>query len=259
MNLATMTHTNLDGQSRGALRDSGRVSALTEQLPFLALDQYPEEFRRVRQRGIPVLDRELRFDGSPNFNHAAYIGISKQYARDALVVGAAKPSVYLKSVVRNLLSFVARSSTDYRFVTKNLARIERWNAVYSAFVYGQFGAVPRIWASTNSPANEPELLKYLSLTEVVARKAGESCLFLACGILLLPLLGLRLAYRSQDSQHKTFIYPIVATIVYVMATTALLNSGESHRMRFEVEPLLTILLGITLAQALRVWRSKKTA
>lgn len=104
MNLATMTHTNLDQAARQELERSGCASSLTLTDPFQSLATYPAGFRSQNATGVPALDRETRFDGSPNFNHRDFIGLSRQYGRDAAAF--AYPTHYLKSVLRNFVSFV---------------------------------------------------------------------------------------------------------------------------------------------------------
>ncbi len=254
MNLATMTHTNLDQQARGELVRTGRASALTLTDPFLPLRSYPVSFRSENATGVPALDQENRFDGSPNFNHRDFIGLSRQYGRDAVAGAIAYPAHYLKSVLRNLASFVFRSSSDYRLIDDNMDHMRRWDAIYSVFVYGQFGAITKVFASNDSPSGN-EVLKHLSLQRVILQKGSESCLLLAVMVIGLPLYCLHKLRRPTGSRESLVFIFIGLTLAYVVAATLLANFGEAQRMRFEIEPLFVVLLGL----AFRDWQWRRLA
>jgi hypothetical protein len=63
-------------------------------------------------------------------------------------------------------------------------------------------------------------------------------------LLLFPALvgfGVYRVFRGETSQRPVFTY-IVVTILWVTLTSNLVEIGENDRMRWEVEPLLTVLL-----------------
>jgi hypothetical protein len=249
MNLATMTHTNLDQAARQELERSGRASSLTLTDPFQPLASYPEAFRSQIATGVPVLDLALRFDGSPNFNHRDFIRLSRQYGRDAAAVAIAYPTHYLRSVLRNVASFVFRSSSDYRLIDDNMDQMRRWEAIHSVFVYGQLGAITKVFASNDSPP-ENGVLKHLSLQRVILQKGSETCLLLAALVIGLPVYCLR-KIRRPTGDHEPLVFIFIGlTLAYVVAATLLANFGEAQRMRFEIEPLFVLLLGL----ALRDWQ-----
>lgn len=255
MNIATMTYTNLGDSTRRAVVEKGIASPLAAVGPFLPLDVYPSQFRSAQPTGIPALDRRTRFDGSPNFNNQNYLSISTQYGRDARALASYRPAEYVKSVVRNLVSFFFRSSTDYLHVSRNVTRIRRWDALYSVVIYGQFGSLPRLWSS-DQPVDGSDTLRQLPLGVVIARKAKESCLFLALMVLLLPGYAISRALKGRAPSDVVFASFVALTVVYVAAASNLGNFGETHRMRFEVEPLLMILLGLLIVD-LRRWRQAR--
>jgi hypothetical protein len=243
MNLATMTHTNLPDDTRQALRQAGEVSDLVAVDPFQKLSNYPAAFHSSALSGVPVLDRETRFDGSPNFNHRDFIGLSKQYGQDAAAVAKAQPAHYAKSVMRNVVTFLFRSAADYPLITGNVERMKRWDIAYSVLALGQFGAVAQMFSAPPAAA-DGELLKHLSLQEAVLRKAGEACLLLAAMLLLLAVFCVRQAWSPSRADEQLLFLFVGLTLGYVFSVTMLANLGEAQRMRFEVEPLLVVLLGV---------------
>ena len=64
-------------------------------------------------------------------------------------------------------------------------------------------------------------------------------------LLIFPALvgfGLYRVFRGEASERPVFAYA-VTTILWVTLTSNLIEIGENDRMRWEVEPLLTVLLG----------------
>ena len=63
-------------------------------------------------------------------------------------------------------------------------------------------------------------------------------------LLLFPALvgfGVYRVFRGEALQRPVFVYTVV-TILWVTLTSNLIEIGENDRMRWEVEPLLTVLL-----------------
>src|SRR5690606_37409356 len=115
-NLATMTHTNLDESARREAYQAEHISPLVADDPFRALSEYPPALTDKHDTGIAALDQETRFDGSPNFNHGAYIPISRQFGQDAFKVFQSYPEHYVKAVLRNAATYLFRSASDYRLI-----------------------------------------------------------------------------------------------------------------------------------------------
>ncbi|MGD0837715.1 MAG: hypothetical protein ABSB49_13815 [Polyangia bacterium] len=241
MNLATMTHTQLDKAARLQLLALGAVSDLTLRAPFEDLADYGEQWGRPAATGVVALDAPKRFDSSPNFNHIDYIAISRQFSRDALAVIRSSPVVYLQSVARNMLNFFFRASTDYHMLEGNRGRIKRWDQICAFLFYGEIGV---FW---HSDSDDGHPLKHLGLREVVTKKISDTCFFVPLITLLVPVCALRKALKSNSTKVRAMVGFAIFTLVYVMITADLMNLGETHRMRFELEPLLFALAGLALA------------
>lgn len=126
-----------------------------------------------------------------------------------------------------------------------MGQMRRWEAIHSVFAYGQLGAIQKVFASNDNPP-ENEVLKHLSLERAILQKGGESCLLLAAMVIGLPLYCLRKIRRPTEDRERLMLIFIGLTLAYVVAATLLANFGEAQRMRFEVEPLFIVLLGLAL-------------
>ncbi|MCU0862198.1 MAG: hypothetical protein MUC36_00275 [Planctomycetes bacterium] len=255
MNFATMTHTNLDASVRDDLRDGGSASPLVMHDPFRPLSLYPQPAAAPSPSGVAALDQVSRFDGSPNFNHRDYIALSRQFGMDAFAVLRARPGHYAKAVLRNAATFLFRSASDYRLIDPNMDRMRRWEAIHSLIAYGQFGGIARAFSGA-PPVVEGELLKHLSLGAAVWKKASEACLLLAA--LVVGMTGYafwQACFRRRRAEWPWFAFAAV-TLGYVIAVTLLANFGEAQRMRFEVEPLFVVLVGMFLRDV-SAWRQRR--
>jgi hypothetical protein len=246
MNLATMTHTNLDTNVRAELRRSGKVSDLILTDPFVALSNYPADFRSHVPSNVAALDQEVRFDNSPNFNHRDFLPISRQYGADAVEVIRQQPMHYAKAVLRNVVTWLFRSSADYPLIAGNVQKMRDWDAIYSFLVLGQPGSLNRIFSERSVGDDGAEPLKHLSLEAAVARKAGEACLLLAAMLVTLAAFCARRMWSPKSEQERCLYWVAGLTLLYITTVTIFANFGEAQRMRFEIEPLLTILLGLLL-------------
>jgi hypothetical protein len=248
MNLATMTHTNLDESARRGIFEADHISPLVADDPFRALSDYPLAMTDKGKTGIAALDQETRFDGSPNFNHGAYIPISRQFGKDAFKVFQAYPEHYVKAVLRNAATYLFRSAADYRLIDPNMNHMRRWEAIHAVVAYGQFGGISRAFSSA-SPQVDGEILKHLTLGEVIRKKAAEACWLIGLMVVGLTIYSLWQTLRHPRRPEWPLFAFAASTLVYVMAVTLLANFGEAQRMRFEVEPLYVILLGLFLRDA----------
>lgn len=228
--------------ARGRISELYRV-ARDAQTSFTFLDAYPERFIAGEPTGIPVLDSTEKTGvnpgyskPSPNFNHHAYLGISRQYLRDALAVLAAHPLGYLHGVARNLAISSRPSESFFSPAwSPNAARLGAYTRVYAGLLKGTL----------------PERAAAAERRSLLDRLRGKALLV----VVLLPLVwirALKLAVRSdRDQVFRGAVLFLAFNIAYVMLMANTLNPGESHRMFFLVEPLVVILLGLVSADLAR--------
>jgi hypothetical protein len=82
-------------------------------------------------------------------------------------------------------------------------------------------------------------------------------------LLIFPLLVAFGCYRALsggrsavDRWKPVFAY-ITVTVVWVTLTTNLIEIGENDRMRWEIEPLLAILLGCAVTAMIQKTKGRK--
>jgi hypothetical protein len=144
-------------------------------------------------------------------------------------------------------------------VTANVSHIQKWDALYSTLVYGRIAAVNQLWGSSApGTAVAPSSLKHMSLSDVIALKGREACLLVAIIIVVLPCVAMVRIVRSKAAQERVILGFFLVTFGYVFLTTNLVNFGEAHRMRFEIEPLIVVTLGWFGSDLWRHWHSRRT-
>ena len=135
MNLAHMTTERLDEATREAWIQAGLVSPVVRLHFFSPLAEFPAELRAAPPGtpAHPALVAESKADGSPNFNHAAYLAISRAYQRAAAVVVRRRPDLYLDRVRRALRTWL-RPPTDYILVVPEREALGDWDRWHSRYV-----------------------------------------------------------------------------------------------------------------------------
>ncbi len=215
MSLTRLTTAVMDPPERGAWVDEGRLSRVALVPPFSPIAVYESAGVPVPDCGIPVLGWRLRSTGAPNFNHAAYLQISRMSLDDAKVVIRSRPGLYLGSV--------ARSSGRFFWSPVNYPPF-RNNLVATASTY-------RLFEST---VNLPPVAAIL-------------------GFLAVAYGGIRgwRWLRGSGSGDDAFFAFSVFTITWVFCVSSLLELGENFRFRFAVEPLVVVILGAMVADLMR--------
>jgi hypothetical protein len=241
MNLFSVAAARLPEGEVRALHDAGALSdlavlAIEEGSPFVAIDRYPERFRRGPVTGVAALDaltknayHPVTHQRVPNFNHVSIPAISRQFLVDSLRLIGLHPGSYVRSVVDNLATFASPSDSFMSpSWSANATQLSTYGSVYNALFRG---TVPR----------------YSWDTSLASRLRGKSLLF----VLVIPaalVLGSRLAWRRRSSDPAfvaVFAFSAL-TMSYVAVVSNTLNLGESQRMFFLVEPLIFLVLGLCL-------------
>lgn len=142
MNLAQIALKQAPIEVRAALVREGRVSRLVLADAFRPLSTYPPEYQFLRGPDVPVLRREWKEGGTPNFNHVAYVQVSRGFAKDALTLVREHPGHYLLTAWRGLRLFLAPTS-DYPFLSANRQHLldELW--LSNRYLGGMYGARSR--------------------------------------------------------------------------------------------------------------------
>ena len=219
---------NLQPKEIGALVDAGKVPEVWLKRPFAK----PPRFRSLGyfapyEAGDPgchpAICAPYKSDGRVNYNHRDYALISREFLRGDLAVMRAYPDRYLQRVAMAFWYFL-QPGPRLIFGAYNLKRLEqvcaRWNG--ALFLSGFLGA----------PAED-----------------SFNLIFIAYPALL--LYGTTKAWFTRGPARAVFAY-VALTLTWFILVTNLIEIGENDRMRFEIDPLMLVLLGCMLASLERV-------
>jgi hypothetical protein len=178
-----------------------------------------------------AVDAPFKSNGEPNFNHRDYADISRQMLRGDLYLIRSYPARYLQRTVTAFLLYIQPGPNSVHFlVDYDFSALHKWRDTLTRVVFlgGRHVRPVRMLAP---PPN----------------------LWLI-GFPALLIFGTFRVFRrgAEDSRDLRPIYAyLLVTVLWVTLTTNLIEIGENDRMRWEVEPLLTILLGCATATVLR--------
>jgi len=237
MNFADITTLQVPRPEREALVREGALSPFALIPTFRPLRDYRGILPEAKPTGIPVLDRETKPSGAPNFNHSAYIAVSRAYFRDALAVVRRRPSAYARGVRDAYLRYFI-PATDHDWLAGNREKMAALDRIYSVVVCGRFG-------SGRWPAS-PEAAQEMGL----GQKFLNTGLFLLVGCPVLFLYGLIAARRAfarpeERARALTLLF-LCLTIAYVTVAGNALEVGENFRNRFTLAPFYLVLLGLLI-------------
>jgi hypothetical protein len=207
---------------------SGAVSPLVLRKPLDTLDQYPDVEFGIPPSDAPVLT-QAKVKGIDNFHHFGYIAISDQNLRDAKVLIARRPRLWLRSFVQAGWTYFKSPSVDGCFGYHNrgciagyVEFIDRWillrtyvgsKAFYPVLALGVVaamvsGALLAIWGGCPpfSLSREQRLL----------------VVFVLGNILLLGFVALAFDPR-ETYRHRTYTDPL-SLALFVTVVTGLLGS-----------------------------------
>jgi hypothetical protein len=245
MNFAGLTVRAMPLRVRQSLVAEGKLTPLALITRMSPLEDYPPSYTQVRGfEHVPALRQVHKSTGANNYNHLAYLGISKLYLKDSLYVVRHQPKYLLVGWLNAWLSYF-RSGTDLSLVRGNLSRIVPLNILYDYACYGKvpyyrlhLTAIPIYYA----PYAEPRLY-----------------LFLLLGLPLLLAFGLRAAWRPEryrlalSAPQRTLVLYLCLNIIFVAMVGNTFEVGENQRFRFATDPLYVTLFALWVEQ----WRRRR--
>jgi hypothetical protein len=240
MNLANGVFELWPLDERVQLADAGAVSPLVQVPPFSTLDQYAEWFDASAPQAPPALREPLKATGIPNFNHVAYVAISRQYGRDAAALIERDPGRYAAMVGRAWQRFWTQPSR-YPFVERNRRRIAGWDRLYAALQ-----GVPRAFrpgpdgAPLETSRTPPGWIAWLWLAACAAAIAWT-------GRAVWRARGAWAREASADARARAALLAFqLFQVLFVPLASNAVELGENHRFRVAIEPLLLALVATCL-------------
>jgi hypothetical protein len=224
MNLAHMTTERLDEATREEWIHAGRVSPVVRVHSFSPLAEFPAELRAAPPGtpAHPALVAESKTDGSPNFNHAAYLAISRAYQSAAAVVVRRRPDLYLDRVRRAIITWL-RPPTDYILVVPEREALGGWDRWHSRLL---------LWSAGDR------------------RRAGPTLVLLPATALFFAALLL----RPRAERRRLWLltaFPLLS-IAWNLVVGNLADVEENNRFRVEVEGLIVVLGCFGLIETVRL-------
>jgi hypothetical protein len=247
MNLWQMTGVNLTLEEKESLLAEGKPSEVSLSMPFSAVAEYPRAYADAsRFADVDALARPYKSTGPNNYNHLAYLGVSRAYLDDSLYVLGRFPRAYGKGVLRSWFIYF-RSSSDYvsgvPFLDEagNLGRVSFVNDLFDRLLFGKV---------TFEPVTK--IVSGLFLLESVE----PFYLYLWICLPLLLYYGFRAALGKKTlgagaparARRLTALY-VCFTILYVALVANSFSWAETNRMRFPTDPLYVVLLGLFIQYA----------
>lgn len=219
LNLSRITVHQLDNKEKIELINKGYLTDLSAFAPFTHFEDLDTLVIKyfTSQTGIEVLDQTVKQNGRTNYNNYGYLIISQKMLKDDLYVMKNYPKVYLSGIINSFVKYFD-SPTKYKLLTLNAFRIESYNKLFDAFIYG---------SSRNTQ------IGYTSFVVIIIILFGAIYLF------FMPV---------QDRVVKTFIGFVLFNILYVMFVGNLLEYGENNRFRYYTELFYVLLLGLLISE-----------
>ncbi len=208
------------------LRGQGNLPPVWHRRPF----REPDELRHLgyfapENAVHPSLDEPYKTNGQPNFNHRDYAAISREMQRADVFLILHYPGRYLQRCVTAFLLYIQPGPNAVDFlVDYDFSRVHLLRDVLTRTVF-LGGPIQRPIRMLDPPLN--------------------------LWVIVFPALvgfGLYRVFRGEMSQRPVFAYA-VTTILWVTLTSSLIEIGENDRMRWEVEPLLALLVGSAVMSA----------
>jgi len=232
-NLTHVTVDRLTPEDRAAFIASGKISPLAGLHVYAGPAEYLPYFTLREDGRSPVLDRlERPTFHSPNFNHPLMIDVMKRRRDDALAYLRARPFEYAHTVELGLEQFFGPTTEWHPHDKRPDSPHYGHDRVLGGYADFYNRIVHRLFLA---PVGLYALLPIF---------------------LVLPVVRLRRTFRSRVRHRRARAALLAFAFVnlgYVAVTSALFTIGESARYRYQVEPLIWLLV----AGAIHEWRRRK--
>ncbi len=249
MSVARLAVEPIPIEERKALIGDGTIGRVSLVKPFSEVDAYPPGLRRAAPGGHPALSETHKSTGAPNYNHGAYLEITRAYRRDARALLLERPDVYRDSLLRAWTRYSMDPSV-LLFLRTNRDRLGGYAETLSAAVYGVTMAEPL----AGRQVKRPEALYQPSRWSLVF------LLLVTGGVTVAGWRGLRewLGPDGDPALGAALLFA-AGTAAYVAVVGNAFELGENNRFRFMVEPLHFALIAWLLDGLRRAPRESMAA
>jgi hypothetical protein len=199
---------------------------------------------RPTYRGVPILDEQTTANGAPNFNYQCYLLVSTAFMHNDLAAIRADPLSYISGQFDGWERSLAPESM-YPFLNEigNEKDIATYNNWYERLVLLEV-PLPRI---VHSPSGDlgPKYYDHMGPFPPV-----DLTIVLAGSVILVRAVR---SIRRRHLRGSTVWFDVFAafTVGWTFVVGNALDFGENNRFRFEVEPLMLMLLGLAVERLVR--------
>jgi hypothetical protein len=209
MNVASLAAAAV-GRDAENLAAEGTVSRTFLVTGFQPLDRYPaamvdEQVRAVTARlgSHAALIEPSKSNGSPNMNHAGYIGVSRRLWRDSLRAFSARPIGTCRAIAGGLRRHFLPTTASNPFIRDNLNRLDALENLYRRALY---------------PA-ESSILVIAWYGFAIASSVW--------------MWARRAAWPEPFGDAAGYL---AVTVIWVVVISSVTTSGENNRFRFCLDP-----------------------
>ncbi len=234
MNLYKMT-LSIPRDKLESLVESDAISRLALIPPFQDPDQYRNFADFDSATGIKVLDQRYRSTSYPNYNHRAYVSISKQYFAIAKDLIVKYPQYYLLSVGKAVYRFLMPTSDKIIFPGQNRQKIKGWIDMYESYLLGGF--LSSLWQTRYINRYGQSRTVHFNLLYLYIP-------FVYLGMIWFLLKGIK--NTDLDRNDKATLHMICFQVLYVTSICNLVEYGENMRFRFIIIPYIYIGFALLL-------------
>ncbi len=209
------------------LIEQGKLSE-TAMLPFFGDYEFSEGPLPSRsETGVPALDEKVKYGPSIgiNYNYIGYVDLSRALLRDASQVILSKPFDFANALIDSLEVYLSPTS-DYPYLQANRERIYRLDHSPDRFT----------WRPWESQRVSPFIVIWFGIAFVYGAAT---------------LVGWAIKRTADVSAAATILF-LWLTIIYVTALAGILESVETNRIRFLVDPYILVIVGVALNRFLQI-------
>jgi hypothetical protein len=210
------------------LRANG-VPPVWNRLPFLEATHYRDLGYFVPPAdgaGVdPAIDAPFKQNGEPNYNHRDYARIARAMLAGDLIAMRTFPAFYARRVAAGLSIFLQPGPVSLPNKIDRAQIMELAALPNRLFLCGVFGR-----------GDSPNLFFLVFAAAVVFG-------------------GLRVWRSPPDFTVRPVLAYVTVTVLWATAAVNLLEMGENDRLRFEIDPLVLVLLGCAITWVAGMWRT----
>lgn len=220
----------------GDLRElvrSGKLDRTALVFAFKPVDAYASLFPAQPHTGVAATDVRATPQGTPNYNNALYLEVSRDYLRDDLAYIRLRPSRYASAVTVGT-EIWAVPADQYGWVNANYSRISPYGRLYDTALMLQPEAGG--WRAG-------ENAEFHGTRPPAATISWTAAVVTLVAVLLAPVV---LVLRRRNRIWLACGAAMWSTVLYSFVITSLSETGENMRFRFELGTIPMVLAVATV-------------